>query len=1216
MNTSDAAALTFAFAGYDLNKSIAAIGGLLTLPILQANLFRLEEIARLALANCGGRQSPTLKVAARWFKVVGAHVGHMEDPTEDVFVTRVIFDGRNYRILEGLYEANGHYLQHILRVVERMPRRDDFVAIKRDCKALLSLSDLLCDRAGLDAFIEGSKFPLEAFPISKVPTMKRLATLTTFSYRDLAATGCDANWLGRFILSPNVRSVGWTLGERNAFDKQPLLDTGSDIIVGLPSALGAAIREAVIESFIGTGREVLLQMELLRTQTDALSQNPMVHKARIPTTAIAPNNAFVPSSPVEIEPGYWLHFILLTDDFQGFEHGGLCGTSSRGTAVALALQAEVDQASEYCRAQPGFKVGLTFIVICGFGRTIGLSVNGAEDWLVQGGSDYDADVMGWLHDFDFSELIRLSTMERDLASKGFEIYSPNGLLAKVGFAYANRRHLVHHESMPDEFDSGIIYIPTNAALELRADHHRRSDIRTVATPEGRFTVVRRRGNSELTRTTDSKMYCSLEDITRGTLRGVWIHKSRAWWVHLSDMGATDGNFAYRVWDMQCVWLERIVHILCRVVTSVPDFLVWQLNMAPWEPIPVSEMLPVTLEEIKSDISSRVDTTSATIITEVGSTFYHGLYRADNAAEVAIVQSFVEQVLVLAGQPYNRLEPVISEIVASPDARQMHAFAPQDFRDHVREAIENRVVAISPFDDAAVRIGLGWAGVNGRGGTVLGRDKCTAALNKITSELEQDLCLDLAKFERRAIVEAAVANHEAAAVDRSTWYRTSRALTGLAEDESIIRGRMAEHLSKSNVVFLMSRLLIEVALSECPFGSGMEPSDSDLSRLMAKASAIFHLGGYSDAIRYGGMKPEVHISPAGQVMIDPTFFDTIVEPVGRSFADRMIDDQRNRYTELLREPALDTRSLEELMDGEFLGAWQAEVGASLVDCRGAVEALENKLIHAGVGWDAIPRPELVDFLKDHIQDPEAYVKALESVPREGWKRVPAPFLDQDRQPWRFRRRLAVFRRPLLRLCNSEEASVLVVPGLLRESLLTMMHNFYGAEIGQELLTSGKMRRWWNLVQDRGAKEFESMVCGELQKLGWGAASRKKFSEILGTKLCEDPGDIDVLAWQPDGRIVILECKNLRLARTPSEAAKQLSKYQGITDERGRPDMLAKHLRRVALAEDHITAFQKYTGVQNASIEGVMVFSSIVPMMFAEQRMKNRQRHLTVDQLSEL
>ena len=119
MANSDARGLGTGFGRCDLHKSIAAIGGLLTLPVLQANTLRLEAIAHLALVHrlglrlsphdaCNGRRSPTLQNASRWFKLIGAHMGHLEDPAEDVFVTRVIFNGANYRIVEGLHEANGH----------------------------------------------------------------------------------------------------------------------------------------------------------------------------------------------------------------------------------------------------------------------------------------------------------------------------------------------------------------------------------------------------------------------------------------------------------------------------------------------------------------------------------------------------------------------------------------------------------------------------------------------------------------------------------------------------------------------------------------------------------------------------------------------------------------------------------------------------------------------------------------------------------------------------------------------------------------------------------------------------------------------------------------------------------------------------------------------------------------------------------------------------
>lgn len=1214
MASSEGRRLGGGFGRFDLHKSIAAIGGLLTVPRLQANALRLEAIAHLVLANCNGRQSPTLQSASRWFKRVGAHIGHLEDPVADVFLTRVIFGGANYRVLEGLHEANGHHIQHLLNAVEAMPDGGILGSIKRSCEAVLVLSDLVCARADLDAFVEGSERALNALPIKSIPTMKQLAARTRFSYLDLAAAGCDANGLGRFVLPPDERCVSWSPNERSLLDRQPLLDTGSEIIVALPSALGAALREAVIETCIETGNDRQVRGAVLRSQTDALRKNLMFRKAPISGALVNPNNALVPSRPVEIERGYWVHCVLLVDDLEGFLESGLWGSSSRGKAVSLALQTEIERASAFCGVQPGFKAGLTFVVICGFGRRVALGFDGAEGWLVDVATDYDVEIMGWLDGFDFSELIKLSAMERDLESKGFILEAPNGLIAKVGVAHENGGHLVPHEDMPDEFDAGIIYIPTSAQLGIRAAYHRRRDIQSIAGPDNRPAIVLRMGRSELSQVADSRIYIDLDDFEEGRLRGAWLSGSRTWWVHVTSENIADKDFLQGVWDMQCAWMERIACALISALPSLPDFFVWRLHFLHWEAIPAANVVPATPLEIERDVTTSTEVESATIVTRIGQAFYRGLSRPDNGAEAALVRSFVEQAIELSGETGRSVNELTAEIVPSPDARQMHAFAPQEFRDHVRDAIASPPVFISRLDDAALRIGLGWHGVDRAGLSLHGKSECCRALNKITSALETELCQDLARFERGALLEAAVANHEAAAFDRSTWHRTSAALIGMAEDELAVRGKIAEHHARLNVVSLTSRILIEVGLSECPFGTGGVAANIDLSRLMAKASTIFYLGGYSDAIRYGGMKPELRISPAGQVMIDPTFFEVIVEPAGRSLADKMIDQHRERYTELLQEPDLETRPLGDMVAGEFLEAWQDEVGVSLGDCRGAVEALENRLIDAGVGWEMMTRPALIAFLDNHIGDPEGYVAALESVPRKAWKHVPHPFLDQDRQPWRFRRRLAVYRRPLLRLSSSNDAPVLVVPGILRAALLAMMHNYCGAEMDQELLTSRKMRLWWNLVHDREAKDFEQLVCTSLQEMGWSAVSRKKFSEILGKGLSEDPGDIDVLAWRSDGRIIVLECKNLQFAKTPSEIAKQLSKYQGTDDEKGRPDMLAKHLNRVALARNHVTRFQKYTGIGLGCIEGALVFSNSVPMIFAKQRIETSARHLAFDQLS--
>ena len=257
---------------------------------------------------------------------------------------------------------------------------------------------------------------------------------------------------------------------------------------------------------------------------------------------------------------------------KAFEKGGLWGISSRGHAGASALQAEIEKAAKCCGAQPGFKTGLTLIVVCGFGRRMGVGFNGAEGWLVEVATDYDVEVMGWLQDFDFSELIRLSAMNQDLRAKGFIIDGLNGPLEKLGFSQANGGHLIPHEIMPEDFDGGIIYLPTNAHLKLRADHHRRWDLRSIATPEYGHTVVRRKSESELTRDGSSRIYCAFEDVERGRLRGVWIGGSRTWWLHASSQKTADKNVIYGIWDMQCVWMERIAPIIDRALPSLPGCL--------------------------------------------------------------------------------------------------------------------------------------------------------------------------------------------------------------------------------------------------------------------------------------------------------------------------------------------------------------------------------------------------------------------------------------------------------------------------------------------------------------------------------------------------------------------------------------------------------------------------------------------------------------------
>lgn len=1207
-----AESLASVFHPYNVKASIAAAGGLLTVPELQANTVRLEAIAHLIVASASGKKKPHKQDAARWFKQAGRVFARMEDAAEDVFVTRVHMEGRNYRVLEGLAEANGHHLQHMLTAVENMPEHGIYAALKQSCRAMLALSDLVCARSGLEAFCCGGEYGLDALPIDNLPTLKTLAVRVTFSDDDLADTGIGRRALARFFLPPQQRNVGFGGYGDSWLERRPLIDFQDEIVVALPSAMGTAIRRAVIETCQNTGAASALWTGLLIAQTDELSLNPAILRIGIPPTEMKLDSYVAPSEPVEFQPGLWFQLILLTDDFAEFNETGFSRPGPSGKKAQVELQHAINDAAANIKARPGFKLGFSLVVLCGFGRGQLVEFVRPTHWLAEGISSYDLDVLGWRHDFNIAELLKFLLAEGTAAHMGFPLAAINGLLARIGFAYDNNGHVVPHEAIPDGTEGTTLMVPTNAHLRLRAEHHVRFDTHAVRDETGNVLIVRRKDGGKRSPQNTQRIYVSHLDARARRYRGVWKSGRRTWWLETTP--SAERSYLYPIFEMQMVWMERLAPILAQRLPGLPDVLTWKLVTPTSPAIRSEEINPPSVEELKAAIQASCDQGRRIVTTEIGLPFFLGLSHSGNLSEITLIEAFLEQVVTLASGAKVNISELLREIVPSPQARQLHAFAPQDFRDHVRDSVPDEVVEISRFDDASLRLGLGWHGLPRPGGAVHGRDECTKVLNAITNAAEEMFCQHLRQFKRHALIRRVVENHEAAILEKTQWERTSGAVLDLSANPQETREEVYERVLKANATTLASRVILEAALCESPVDAGFEVADFDLSNLMALAMMIHHLGGYSDAIRYEGMRPEIRISPAGEVQIDVSFFDAIVTPVGESFVSSQIDQSRRSYSELLHDPELLTEEqATRKTDIRFDTAWEAEIGVSLRDFRTALEALENRLFETGQALEILPRRELLLYLSEHVDCAEQFVASLELLPREGWKNIPPPYTDQDRQPWRFRRRLSVARRPILRLTPSPDSDMLIAPGMIRDAFSIQLNNFYFGHYDLSSINSKEMRSWREYIVAKEAAQFEEKVVMRLQELGWQAKRGAKFPHILGRKLPKDPGDIDVLAWHPDGRVILLECKDLQFAKTSSEIAKQLYKFRGKSDERGRPDLLGKHLKRMELAQQNAAAFQSHLNLSDVRIDGALVFAHTVPMSFAAERIGHAVTLLTYDQI---
>jgi hypothetical protein len=95
---------------------------LLAVPELQSYCLRLEALVHLSLAVGGGRQKPNRKIVGRLFAEAGkGRLGIKEDPAEDVFVALMATRRGDFRVLEGIWEAAGFYLQRLVNLLELLP---------------------------------------------------------------------------------------------------------------------------------------------------------------------------------------------------------------------------------------------------------------------------------------------------------------------------------------------------------------------------------------------------------------------------------------------------------------------------------------------------------------------------------------------------------------------------------------------------------------------------------------------------------------------------------------------------------------------------------------------------------------------------------------------------------------------------------------------------------------------------------------------------------------------------------------------------------------------------------------------------------------------------------------------------------------------------------------------------------------------------------------
>lgn len=182
---------------------------------------------------------------------------------------------------------------------------------------------------------------------------------------------------------------------------------------------------------------------------------------------------------------------------------------------------------------------------------------------------------------------------------------------------------------------------------------------------------------------------------------------------------------------------------------------------------------------------------------------------------------------------------------------------------------------------------------------------------------------------------------------------------------------------------------------------------------------------------------------------------------------------------------------------------------------------------------------------------------------------------------------------------DDPELAVAPAVIERALV---HNLSGATTGSlqnNFWTSKEMRSFASKSGGEAGIAFNEEVARVLSAMGLTAHPSALPSQWLNIKKTEEVerlGDIDVLAVSRDGSVVwVIEAKDLKLCRTIGETCRRLGEYRGVTDAKGRPDSLLKHLRRVAYLRENapkLVATLKLPATPKVC--GLIVVNAVQPM----------------------
>ena len=1179
---------------YSKLDTLSAFASLLTIPCYSANTIRIEKLVQLSVVHCNGSKKVPQDLINDVVNVImgNTFIAKSEVLTKDVFISNILTKFGDYRVFNSVLEANDYFIQTIIDVIDKKPEFDVLQNVSDNIYALLKISDEIANRAKLSRNCWELSEPNENLKLPSTQKLLKYAKRVIFSKDDLAEIGVVPEQLKPFIFSvEDVHSLSCSSLRNTRLERQPIVLIDGLYVISLPGAIGVALRRYLLEECRANGLLEFFQ-DTLKSYQEYQLTHEILKEYRNDAEFIELDAQKIKNLPsmysvsTKDDSNRYVHAMLFHDDLSKIIDEGMDSRYQHTKDELYAIRKYFSVVAKNCTNQNGFTGGQFLCSIGGLGR--GHLIN-FDDWPSRWNLSVvtlnDLLLLSRTKSKPLSELFLCLSQKSWCEDCGVEFLNINGDINYYGYWRAN-----DYKCIPDDLSitkGRVIIPPTDYVFALRRNLRIATDRHSALVCTDKWVKVERLEKNPLFESLKHHpVYVSIDHRGDGYLNAV-IESDFAniWFGLLTETN----NISANIID----WWSGFVHLLAKFVLIIDN----QINTRRKYNI----QLRLNISNLKlpnNELESRAENHNITtnirgnvVDINLSKNYLLIFTKEVNLGEREILKALANSISCVLATHHICIEPYIESalelVVGDPGVRVIHITSTLDRAEHlfleklgdvkfcdIKRSIFDNIRIVYPsnfyrqiFND---------------------KETCRVVLHDIVDKVWIEIKRKLSATNKIELLTKLSDQLILSQNDRFQWERASKSIQAIYGKDDVVELARSRDLN-GNLTVICLRVLFEMASAESMCETRVSHSDDLLDELLSLCSVLVKTATHSDAIHSGLIEPIIRFYSNGLYQHCGNVSTDVVKYYNRHFEReflKTIDSYKDLYSESENPQRPKPCGA---YKKSFISAFEMETGLTLDVAIKIFTHLEHYMIEMSKTSAVIEINRIAAHFEKNLYICRDYffqfLKYFALYPRKSWATVPPGYDNRDIMPSKHKRRLSCLVKPIVVLDNK---FIFISLQTIKLGCSYFFHKASNGEFHSEFFRSDEMQSYVGEVTCEKGSVFNDQVYRHFLATGWEAHKQVEMTSLgAPCKL----GDIDVLAFK-DGSLLVIECKNLQIAKTISEIADICNRFKGVSN-----DELGRHLARVKWVRKNISKLQtRYEPENIQNLDHYLITATDLPIRF--------------------